>query len=80
MENKSIARYYHHIDNGGISIDISIDKDNIIKIELDTCYHGYPSVSSVLSGHGIGSKVLREIAGTFNEAANMLSRIESDLL
>lgn len=44
---KTLAKFYEHIDNGGISMQISED-DGIVSIATNTSYHGYPDIISIL--------------------------------
>lgn len=59
-----------HIDNGGISLDIH-DDEGYISIELDTTYHGHPSVSTCLSGF-LTKEQLTELGTTLIEAASKI--------
>ncbi len=68
-----LSKFYYHIDNGGISLEISKDKTDFIEISLETCYHGHPSVLSKLSGD-IGPKELESMAKVFLEAAEELRK------
>ena len=68
-----LAEYHHHIDNGGISLQITKDDTNFVEIEMDTTYHGYPSVSTKLSGL-IDSNQLRDMGLAFLRAADELNK------
>ena len=47
-QTEKLAGFYHHIDNGGVNVDILM-KDGNILIDFNTGYYGYPDVSSRLN-------------------------------
>lgn len=72
-----IDRYHHHIDNGGISIEVRQSDDEYKNIELliETSYFGYPSVAALIRDYGhIDSKVIEEIGLFFIRSAGKLRK------
>lgn len=67
-----LASVYHHIDNGGISVDISHEAVMGVKIELSGQYFGYPSVVASLAGLDISSEVLEKIGLAFISASQKM--------
>lgn len=78
-----LGQYYLHIDNGGPAIRViqSDDEYKSLSIEMETSYHGYPSVVSTLSLSNYAplngkmkteAEILQEIGLMFLEASNKL--------
>lgn len=66
---------YYDIDNGGISVQFNIEKNNdarIPSITFNTQYFGYTSISSTLTGLELTPTVLRDIGMGFIEFAKEL--------
>jgi hypothetical protein len=55
--------YHRHIDNGGISVEVSSDEDARTSLSICADYNGYPAVSSSLTG--LTRQDLREIGLMF---------------
>jgi hypothetical protein len=74
---EKLESYYHHIDNGGISIDIFREDIGYPIIKFATSYYGYPAISAELPigpvlGQKISSDILKEIGLMFIAASNKL--------
>lgn len=67
---------YKHIDNGGVKIEVhqTDDEHKQLYITLNTQYHGYPDISTVLHtwGNVNPQDFLRELGTMFIEAAGKL--------
>lgn len=75
-----IKSLHHHIDNGGISIEIHKDEDGFIVIKQDATYFGYPSVRSELSLNGrLGSEFLKDVGLMFLAAAQKLEDMPKEV-
>ena len=82
---QKLASFYHHIDNGGISLHLSTEvfenkgeSFDVPRLSIDATYHGYPAVSASLSGAELTPEVLREMAKTMSEAAAKLEEIRKN--
>jgi hypothetical protein len=42
-------QYHRHIDNGGITVEVSQTPDLYTSLSISTSYHGYPNVLGSLS-------------------------------
>ena len=80
--SQGLADFYHHIDNGGISLSVSTqvyeehgEVFDVPQLKIEASYHGYPSVSSCLSGAELTPKVLRQMAQSLSEAADWLEQL-----
>lgn len=63
-------QYHRHIDNGGITVEISFTQHLNSCLAFTTNYHGYPSVASSLQG--LTKEDLREVGlMLLNFAADM---------
>ena len=68
--NKKLASHHKHIDNGGVSVDISVDEYKNIAVKFNTSYFGYPNITSTVNGSvQLGSEWLRKMSELFLEAA-----------
>lgn len=47
-QTEKLAGFYHHIDNGGVSVDI-LKRGGDVLIDLSTMYYDYPELSSRLN-------------------------------
>lgn len=63
-------QYHRHIDNGGITVEVSHAPDLYTSLSISTSYHGYPNVLGSLQG--LTKEDLREIGlMLLNFAADM---------
>lgn len=58
---------YFHIDNGGISTELTVDENAIFTMKIETSYYGYPSTEIKFTGV------------MCNEVLAMLSQLSQDL-
>ena len=78
MSRIPIDHFHHHIDNGGIEVDIDEEQeDGGLQISLRTRYFGYPDITSTLRtwGNVNSSEFLRELGLTFLRASEKVGKI-----
>lgn len=79
-QTKLIKKYYHHIDNGGIEVEVNqkiyADDCKVNSLSLSTQYHGYSNVTATLEGFQLTPKVLEEIGLFLIECALNIRALE----
>lgn len=66
---------YYHIDNGGISINLALDRDRNVQLDINAAYFGYPAVASSINlGYTVGTAELRELATNLHKFADEIDQ------
>lgn len=81
-----VGRFHHHIDNGGIDIQVNVEvekedgenKSTIITPEIvfSTNYFGYARLESKLIGQELSPYVLKQMGRFFFDASAELEKLQ----
>jgi len=71
---KIIGKHDHHVDNGGVTVEIQ-DRDNEgIFLVTSAEYYGYPAIKTEMNIQDLGPEWLRKIGEMFLVTANALDK------